>query len=88
MKRNPIRLKLLLLLLCTIVAVVVGATSYAVKWQKLTPWQKEQIINFEKQTGSTKFKAIIDSSINASVAFCITAMALTTSYKFYNRNKK
>ncbi len=88
MKRYPTRLKLLLLLLCAIVAMAVGATSYAIKWQKLTPWQKEQIISFEKQTGSTKFKAIIDSSINASVAFCITAITLTTSYKFYNKNKK
>ncbi len=82
------RLKLLLLFTCALIASICGLVSYSIKYQKLTPWQQEQEIDFQKQTGATKFQAIIDSFTNGGFAFCISAIVIVSGYKIYKSNKK
>lgn len=82
------RLKILLLFICSIIASISGLISYEIKKQKLTPWQQVQEIDFQKQTGSTKFQAIIDSFTNGALAFGISAIVIASGYKFYKSNKK
>lgn len=54
----------------------------------MTAWQKQQQIDFDKQTGATKFKAIIDSTICGALLFAISAISITSAYKFYKTKKK
>ena len=54
----------------------------------MTTWQKQQQIDFDKQTGATKFKAIIDSTICGALLFAISAISTTSVYKYYKTKKK
>ncbi len=88
MKRYPMRLKILLLCVCAALALAVGFVSYEAKYAKMTQWQQAQSIDFDKETGSTKFQAIIDSSTNALLTFGVSAIAISSIYKFYKRGSK
>lgn len=79
---------MLLLVLCASIGLCVGLVTYQHKFAQMTTWQQQQQIDFDKQTGSTKFQAIIDSYINGGLAFCISAIAIIASYKFYKNTKK
>ena len=88
MKRTSKKSKIFLILFCTLIAVVVGIATYQYKFDKMTPWQQQQEIDFDKQTGSTKFQALIDVHINGGLAFCFSAIAITSIYKFLKNKKK
>ena len=88
MKQYPVRLKIILLCFCTIIACTGAFISYSIKEQHMTTWQKQQQIDFDKQTGATKFKAIIDSTICGALLFTISAISTTSVYKFYKTKKK
>ena len=88
MKRVPIRLKLLLFAVGAAVACAVALFYYEGASRNMTPWQREQKIDFQKQTGSTKFEALIESMIAGGLAFCLTAIGATAAYKIYLKGKK
>lgn len=88
MKKYPARLKLALLCACAAIGAACGALSYEKKRAAMTPWQQEQKIDFDKRTGSTKFKAIIDSCTIGALAFGISAAAGAAALKFRKRHKK
>ncbi len=88
MKRYPIRLKIALLSFCAIIGSISSWITYNIKIQELTPWQLAQEIDFDKQTGSTKFQVLIDSFTVGGFTFGISAIVIILLYKFIKANKK
>jgi len=56
--------------------VLAYGAVYCAKEASMTKWQREQPIDIEKKTGSTKFKAHIDAVSAGGIAFGISAIAL------------
>ena len=82
MKHISIKYKLALLSACTISGIIAYFTAYNFYLSEMTEWQKDQTISFESNTGSTKFKAHIDSAIIAGLVFCASAITITSLVKF------
>jgi len=79
------RQKLSLLAISAAVGAIFYAASYCAKEASMTKWQREQPINIDNGTGSTKFKAHIDSIVLGGLAFCICAIALAARKKFKDK---
>ncbi len=78
----------MLLIICTILGCAGAFSTYSVKKSQMTPWQQAQKIDFDKQTGSTKFQAILDSAILGAMTFAISAITISFVYKLYITKKK
>ncbi len=87
MKKYPKRLKIALMLFCTAIAAIVYTSYYFHAKSKMTAWQQAQTIDFDAQTGSTKFKAHIDSAIFAGLAFSLSAICTIITYKKFSNKK-
>ncbi len=85
MKKYSKKLKLALILLSSLVAGLTYAGAYLYFESQMTPWQRSQKIDFESQSGSTKFKAHVDAASCAGAAFCLTAISGIISYKIIFR---
>jgi|GEM_PF-6370671 len=85
--RTPARFKAALLGACALAAFAAGSAYYACTLERMTPWQREQKIDFDRQTGSTKFKALIDSFTAGSLVFCAAAFAGATAHKIYKHKR-
>lgn len=77
--------KILLLSLGLGVGILSYFTSLSYFQKDLTPWQLEQKIDFDKQTGSTKFKTHIDALSVGGFAFCISTIIATIIVKKTNK---
>ena len=86
-KNFPAGQKLLLLACCAAIGIAAYLAAFAYFYSGMTPWQREQPIDFDAQTGSTKFKAHIDAAAIGGTAFCIGAVAITTAVRL-RRTKK
>ncbi len=81
--RTPASLKAALLGVCALAAFAAGSAYYARALEDMTPWQRAQKIDFDRQSGSTKFKALIDASTAGAAVFCSGALAGAAAYKIY-----
>lgn len=76
MKKYSKRQKILLIAISLCVAICAYFVAYSTKVDAMTQWQQNQKIDFDANTGSTKFKARIDSLSIAGIAFCATAITI------------
>lgn len=86
-KNFPTRQKLLLLAACAAAGIAAYLAAFAYFYAGMTPWQREQPIDFDAQTGSTKFKAHIDAAAIGGAAFCVSAVAITTAARLRRLKK-
>jgi len=59
-----------------VIAICAYFTAYSAFTADMTDWQKKQKIDFQANTGATKFKARIDSLSIAGLAFCVSAITI------------
>lgn len=85
-KSFPVRQKLAMLSLCFAAGLAAYFAAYAYISKDLTQWQREQPIDFDAQTGSTRFKAHVDALTVGGFTFCITAAIVAGASKI--RRKK
>lgn len=72
-KRHSKAAKLALIAVSALAGVLAYFAAYAHFESKLTEWQKSRDIDFQRDTGSTKFKAHIDALSIGGLVFCATA---------------
>jgi len=75
MKKYPKKLKIAVFAAAFAVGAAVYFAAYAWFESQMTDWQKSQEISFEKNTGSTKFKAHVDALVLGGAAFCAASAA-------------
>ena len=76
MKKYSKKQKILLMSISLVIAICAYFTSYSAFTADMTDWQKKQKIDFQANTGATKFKARIDSLSIAGLAFCVSAITI------------
>jgi hypothetical protein len=76
MKKYSKKQKILLMSISLIIAICAYFTAYSAFTADMTDWQKNQKIDFQANTGATKFKARIDSLSVAGLAFCASAITI------------
>ncbi|MBE6411011.1 MAG: hypothetical protein E7036_00475 [Opitutales bacterium] len=76
MKKYSKKQKILLMSISLVIAICAYFTAYSAFTADMTDWQKKQKIDFQANTGATKFKARIDSLSIAGLAFCVSAITI------------
>lgn len=76
MKKYSKKQKILLMSISLVIAICAYFTAYSAFTADMTDWQKKQKIDFQANTGATKFKARIDSLSIAGIAFCVSAITI------------
>ena len=76
MKKYSKKKKILLMSISLVIAICAYFTAYSAFTADMTDWQKKQKIDFQANTGATKFKARIDSLSIAGLAFCVSAITI------------
>ncbi len=82
MKKYSKKEKLAVFTFSALVGLVVFSGSYYYFCEQLTDWQKSQKIDFSENSGSTKFKARLDSLSIGGLAFCASAITIMALKKF------
>ena len=86
MKKYSKKQKILLIAISALIAICAYFTAYSVFTADMTDWQKNQKIDFQANTGSTKFKARIDSLSVAGLAFCVSAITIIVFKKIREKS--
>lgn len=76
MKRVSASKKLAIISVSLAMGIAAGILSYCHFQKELTEWQKNQDISFERNTGSTKFNAIVKSVSVGFAGFGVTACGI------------
>ena len=76
MKKYSKKQKILLMSISLVIAICAYFTAYSAFTADMTDWQIKQKIDFQANTGATKFKARIDSLSIAGLAFCVSAITI------------
>lgn len=84
-KKISKKIKLSILLFSILMGVAGYFCAYAHFESKLTDWQKKQKIDFDAQTGSTKFKAHIDAVTVGGLSLCCSALVLLSAVKIFTK---
>ena len=79
MRKTPVKRKLAVLCASALLGFACAGGYYAYALGNMTDWQRGREIDFDKQTGSTKFLALVRAANVGGIAFCASAILI---YKF------
>lgn len=74
MRKTPVKRKLAALCASALFGLACAGGCYAYELGNMTDWQRAREIDFDKQTGSTKFRALVRAANVGGIAFCASAI--------------
>ena len=86
-KRYSAKQKFFVLLSSALIGLSAGLFAYVYFASQMTDWQREQSIDFDSQTGATKFRAIINATSAGGIAFGVSAMSIIFAHRLMQRKK-
>ena len=82
MRNTPIKRKLAAFCAGALFGLACAGGYYAFELGNMTEWQRAREIDFDKQTGATKFRALVRAANVGGIAFCAaTILAYKLSKK-------